>query len=209
MKKAGITVFSLMITLVIILLTVRGCSFSKKTEQNDSKNNQNSVVLQGENNSSGKETFSKEEGEKVPSSTQNSPSNTENKGGESSKKGDVENSGEKVENKNTASASKKEETSNGGTSESGKLGIEKVDEPVLKGINETEALVSGKSSYMLDGKSYVYSIKIILPQGEGFDIIDYFCPKKTYDAVSSGESIKLDYQVDEEGRISINSISKK
>lgn len=209
MKKAGITIFSLIIMLVIILLTVRGCSFSKKTEQNSIQNNQSSVVLQGENNSSEKETSSDEEGEKVSSSTQNSPSNTENKGVEGSKKEDVGSSAENLENKNTFSVNKMEGSNNGGTSESKNPSIEKVDEPILKGSNEIEALVSGKNSYMLDGVSYVYSISIIFPKDGEYDIVNYFCPKKTYDAVSSGESIKLDYQMDEEGRVSINSISKK
>ena len=208
MKKAGITIFSLIITLVIILLTVRGCSFSKKTDENVSKNNQNNVVLQGENNSSEKETSKNEEDKNVPPSTENSTLNSINKGVEDSEKADTGIGAEKVESNNSSKESKDKETSEGGTSDLADVSFEKIDEPILKNNEQIEALVAGKDSYILNEKSYAYSISIIFPKEGEYEIINYFCPKKTYDAVSSGESIKVDYQLDENGKISITSISK-
>ena len=208
MKKAGITIFSLIITLVIILLTVRGCSFSKKTDENVSKNNQNNVVLQGENNSSEKETSKNEEDKNVPPSTENSTSNSINKGVEDSEKADTGIGAEKVESSNSPKEDKDKETSEGGTSDLADVSFEKIDEPILKNNEQIEALVAGKDSYILNEKSYAYSISIIFPKEGEYEIINYFCPKKTYDAVSSGESIKVDYQLDENGKISITSISK-
>lgn len=203
MKKAGITIFSLLIMFIIILLTVRGCTISKKSEQKDVQNSQPEVVLQEKNNTTEKENKDKEESEKVKEDSKNTVSNTEKSGIDEEETPSVESSRENVDSVNTSN-------SNGVSSNStnSNNSFIEIGEPVLGESITVNALVSSKKSYLVDGKSYAYSIGVLLPNEDGYDIVNYYCPKKTYDAVSSGESIKVDYQVDESGKVSINSISK-
>ena len=208
MKKAGITIFSLIIMLVVILLTVRGCSFSKKTDEKDTEKIQNEVVLQGENNSPKKEESNIKEDEKPSSNAENSPLNGINNGVEEDEKADKGNSAEKVETNNGVSSNNKEESNKGGTFDLSDISLEKIEEPILKENQQIDALIAGKDSFILNGQSYAYSISIIFPRDGEYEIVNYFCPKKTYDAVNTGESIKVDYQLDESGKISITSISK-
>lgn len=203
MKKAGITIFSLLIMFIIILLTVRGCTISKKSEQNDVQNSQPEVVLQEKNNTTEKENKDKEESEKVKEDSKNTVSNTEKSGIDEEETPSVESSRENVDSVNTSN-------SNGVSSNStnSNNSFIEIGEPVLGESITVNALVSSKKSYLVDGKSYAYSIGVLLPNEDGYDIVNYYCPKKTYDAISSGESIKVDYQIDESGKVSINSISK-
>lgn len=203
MKKAGITIFSLLIMFIIILLTVRGCTISKKSEQKDVQNSQPEVVLQEKNNTTEKENKDKEESEKVKEDSKNTLSNTEKSGIDEEETPSVESSRENVDSVNTSN-------SNGVSSNStnSNNSFIEIGEPVLGESITVNALVSSKKSYLVDGKSYAYSIGVLLPNEDGYDIVNYYCPKKTYDAISSGESIKVDYQVDESGKVSINSISK-
>ena len=203
MKKAGITIFSLLIMFIIILLTVRGCTISKKSEQKDVQNSQPEVVLQEKNNTTEKENKDKEKSEKVKEDSKNTVSNTEKSGIDEEETPSVESSRENVDSVNTSN-------SNGVSSNStnSNNSFIEIGEPVLGESITVNALVSSKKSYLVDGKSYAYSIGVLLPNEDGYDIVNYYCPKKTYDAISSGESIKVDYQIDESGKVSINSISK-
>lgn len=203
MKKAGITIFSLLIIFIIILLTVRGCTISKKSEQKEVQNSQPEVVLQEKNNTTEKENTDKGEYEKVEEGNKNTSSNTIKNGVEDGEISSIEDHRENADSTNTPNA-------NGVASnytDSSNSFIE-IGEPVLGESITVNALVSSKKSYLVDGKSYAYSIGVLLPNEDGYDIVNYYCPKKTYDAISSGESIKVDYQVDESGKVSINSISK-
>lgn len=203
MKKAGITIFSLLIMFIIILLTVRGCTISKKSEQKDVQKSQPEVVLQEKNNATEKENKDKEESEKVKEDSKNTVSNTEKSGIDEEETPSVESSRENVDSVNTSNSNRVSSNSTNSNNSFIEIG-----EPVLGESITVNALVSSKKSYLVDGKSYAYSIGVLLPNEDGYDIVNYYCPKKTYDAISSGESIKVDYQIDESGKVSINSISK-
>lgn len=210
MKKAGITIFSLLIMLIIILLTVRGCSISKKSEQKEVENSQAEVVLQEKNSSTEKENIEEDEEDKVSEDSKNTSSNTSKNGIEEDENADVGSSAENLEasvSQNTDGVSSNSNNSSAVSGVTDNTFIE-IGEPVLGESITVNALVSSKKSYLVDGKSYAYSIGVLLPNENGYEIVNYYCPKKTYDAVSSGESIKVDYQVDEKGKVSINSISK-
>lgn len=203
MKKAGITIFSLLIIFIIILLTVRGCTISKKSEQKEVQNNQPEVVLQEKNNTTEKENTDKEESEKVEEGNKNTSSNTVKNGVEEEEISSIEDPRENADSTNTSNTNGVASNYTDSTNSFIEIG-----EPVLGESITVNALVSSKKSYLVDGKSYAYSIGVLLPNEDGYDIVNYYCPKKTYDAISSGESIKVDYQVDESGKVSINSISK-
>lgn len=195
MKKAGIAIFTLIIMVIIILLTVRGCSFSKKTEEKTPQNNQPEVVLQGENPSSDKEGINNDGDKTQVQNTEKSPSNGEKTNVEEDKNAKVD----KVEEIEEVENAKEEKS---------QTVFAEIDEPSLGGNNSVNALVSSKKSYLVDGKSYAYSLSIVIPGKDNYNIVNYYCPKKTYDAVNAGDSVKVDYQMDKNGAISINFISK-
>lgn len=195
MKKAGITIFSLIMMVIVILLTVRGFTLEKKSEENVSQNKQPEVVLQEENTSSEKEAIDTDGDKNQVQNTEKSPSNGEKIEVEQDKKAEVE----KDEN------IKEVENSEGGKSQTV---FAETDEPSLGGNNSVNALVSSKKSYLVDGKSYAYSLSIVLPGKDNYNIVNYYCPKKTYDAISAGDTVKVDYQLDKNGAVSINFISR-
>lgn len=195
MKKAGITIFSLIMMVIVILLTVRGFTLEKKSEENVSQNKQPEVVLQEENTSSEKEAIDTDGDKNQVQNTEKSPSNGEKIEVEQDKKAEVE----KDEN------IKEVENSEGGKSQTV---FAETDEPSLGGNNSLNALVSSKKSYLVDGKSYAYSLSIVLPGKDNYNIVNYYCPKKTYDAISAGDTVKVDYQLDKNGAVSINFISR-
>lgn len=206
MKKAGITIFSLIIMIIIILLTVRGCSITKKAEENSVQKESPEVVLQGENNTTEKETSKDDDVKNKVESDEKSTSNSSNTGVEKDKTSSVGTAEEKVE---PSTNSENAEVGNIDTNNIGSADLfMEVDEPSLGSSSTIDALVSGKKSYLVENKSYAYSISIIIPNEGKYNIVDYYCPKKTYDAVSTGESIKVEYQLDDSGNISISSISK-
>lgn len=206
-KKAGTIIFSLLIILIVILLTIKGCSFSKNTKENSSKNISPEVVLQEEVSTAKKEKSNKDGTEKSDDKSKSIPSNTPNKGvkeGENSNLDEVGDSTDSADTKLEKGSPSKDDKN----IEDGSNLFKVVEEPTLGGSTVVDALVSGKQSYMVEEKSYAYSIGLIIPNGGNYNIINYYCPKKTYDAVKVGESVKVDYQLDSNNIISILSISK-
>lgn len=179
MAKAGISLFSIIIILIIILLTVRSCSVRKKEEVSNPPSSE--IVSNSELGNSEVEEKVKE------------PSN---------KKDEKIESEVGIENKEKDKDIEKEGTSN---SDTGFVKIEGVD---LGESLEADMLVSGKSIYKVGESSIAYSIDLVVPLEEGYSVVKYFCPKKTYDALKSGGSVKATYQVDKNGLISITSLSK-
>lgn len=62
-KKAGLVIFTLLIILIIVLLTMKGCSIEKKSEQNVSQNNVSEEVMGSSNQNSDQEKVNLEVGE--------------------------------------------------------------------------------------------------------------------------------------------------
>lgn len=86
--------------------------------------------------------------------------------------------------------------------------LSEVAEPVLGELKSTTAMISSKKIYNLDNTSYAYSITLVLLTGENETTsVEYFCPKKTFDAVSTADSVTAQYQVDSNGIVSIATIS--
>lgn len=87
-------------------------------------------------------------------------------------------------------------------------GLSEVVEPVFSKVIKTSGIVSDKNVYMM-GNSYVYEIKILMVISDGVnETCSYFCPKKTYDALKTSDTVSVSYQVDNAGNISVSTISK-
>lgn len=191
------------ILLVVILIFVRGCTVSKNIEQNDSNKNGSEVVLVGDdknNSSEGKTEESENTSEDSVKNDTENMSEIEGNTGETSSKEDVDNSSETVETENTQQG--------GVILEEGKKAIYEVAEPELSAIQEMSVLVSGKHVYRTSGSSYAYSIGLIFPSSDGYVVVEYFCPKKTYNEVTTGDTVTATFQLDKNGVVAITSISK-
>lgn len=87
------------------------------------------------------------------------------------------------------------------------LCLNKVEEPVLSELREVHAAVLSKNVYALN-RSYGYMIELVVSNNGNDIVLNYFCPRKTYDALAVGDAVKIQYQSDENGIISIASVSR-
>lgn len=182
-KKTGIIIVVFLIFILMILYLIKGCSITKKVETPVSSTNTVSVTKQtSENTTSNVVETSSEITETTTVFVEPSNSLPE-------------------ETKEVISAKpKKEETKDDG--------IEEVNEPVLSETISTSGLVSGKSVYKV-GNSYMYSVSLIVVTGNEKNVpCKYFCPKNTWDALNVGDTLKVSFQTDTNGNISVNTISK-
>lgn len=92
--------------------------------------------------------------------------------------------------------------------ESSDNSLVEVNDPALSEVVQAQGMVSGKKVYSI-GTGYMYEIRVIMMVGENSIFCSYYCPRKTYDALSIGDSLMVDYQTDSSGNISVSSISKQ
>lgn len=211
LKKSGLLLVILLLVIIFFLVFMRSCTISRKNESkgvlkntseevmlmnNKSTSSENKVSQKQENTSntenklstntteSGTNVGSSEVNKQVESSTENNTSN-------------VTPVGEKVSEENTVSVNTQSNT------------LVKVEGEIDLGDSyQTSVVVGGKEAFLLESKCYVYSINIIFPNGEDYDIVKYFCAKKTFEALNQGDVLKVEYQLDSNGKVSITSISK-
>jgi hypothetical protein len=81
-------------------------------------------------------------------------------------------------------------------------------EPALGAEITSSGMVKGLYMYKIGG-SYTYGVNLLLLTGNDSSIeCYYFCPRKTYSALSIGDSLSVTYQQDSMGNVSVMSISK-
>lgn len=177
----GATVAILIAGVIIILiigLTIRGCTLEKDT--NSSSNGEVSkttVSIPTENSQNMAET---------------NLNNTEN----STVYQEVGTTSN--ENLNSSNADNNVEKSNS---------LKETPEPNFGEPLQTTGIVVSKHCYSYDG-SYIYSLTISMLVGDITKTAQYFCPKNSYDALNSADAINITYQQDTKGSVSISSISK-
>lgn len=86
-------------------------------------------------------------------------------------------------------------------------GLEKVEEPSLGELREVTAAVLSKNVFKM-GKTYGYMIELVVVNNDKEIELNYFCPRKTYDALVIGDTVMVQYQSSEDGIISIASVSR-
>ena len=183
-KKTGLILVGVLVVVLIILFSVKGCSITKKVKTPSSSTSSVNRVNQSSVETTSKmvEVQSKIE-EKTTVFVESSSSSSEDTNVGKSE----ENTTEKVKSD---------------------ISFEKVNEPVLSEGIDTSGIVSGKSVYKV-GNSYMYAISLVIVTGnENNSPCKYFCPKNTWNALSVGDTVKATFQTDSQGNISINTISK-
>lgn len=211
-KKSGWIVAALIMILIISILFFRRCSVSK--EVNSPQNNQTQEVVEEEYNQNESITIETESESNENSSDsdeldtsldQNSNSDVQNDSSSQSQELEQQSQqGKDSDIQNTADTSK-----NNVSNSSDGISITEVNEPVLSDVIESSGMVSSKDIYLSNGGSYVYSINLLVLQGDdSYSTVEYFCPKTTYDAVTTGDTLIVTYQSDSNGNISISSVAR-
>lgn len=194
MATAGIVV-ALLVVVLIVIITIRGCTIEK--EQNSNQTQGTTISVSAE----------QPEGTKKPDevATENSDFNSKNVESDTSRTENLTSAPASNPNGNTAEKSENVEGS--GNSETTDGGLSEVVEPALNNPSTTRGIVVGKHSYLYKG-SYVYGVSLSILIGDEAKTVQYFCPKKTYDALKSTDALTVSYQEDSVGTISVISISK-
>lgn len=172
------------IVVFLLVMTIRGCSVSKTVKSGQSGQMYETVVTEPSKNATN--------AMREPS---NSGQNTPNF--EGTVTAPVENS--------TSGNNSNSTTNNPAGSNNG--GVVEVASPELSGVDTDYGMVIGKHIYIKNG-SYIYGVNISIVINESSVMAEYFCPRKTYDSLKSGDSLEVKYQVDSNGNISIYSIAK-
>lgn len=87
------------------------------------------------------------------------------------------------------------------------LTLTEVSNPSLSDIFTAQGVVFDKKQYLFND-SYIYNIVLMINISEDQIVqTNYFCPKKTFDALYVPAPLQVEYQYDEYGRVSVNSIS--
>ena len=191
LATTGILIVGIIIV-IILLLTVRGCTIEKKANQDNNGSNTSSI------------------------STENTYNNQKNSGNnQGNYDNNYTNQQQVVSTPNSVGEIKEFPAvinqEDGTSSESM---VSSVDSPLIEGsepilcdLYETQGMVVNKSTYTFDN-SYVYQVCLALLIGDEVYNAYYFCPNKTYDALSSMDYVKVEFQLDGDENFSIYSISK-
>lgn len=178
----GATIFLVVgacIVLFILVLTIRGCSISKNVNSGSYEQSYETLPTQPL-------LYPTEGPRETTKPVQNSP-------------------------ENECSVPTPEENSTSGNESTPTIkepnGFSEVAEPVLSSVKTSYGMVVGKHIYTKGG-SYIYGVNISVVIGDESVSVEYFCPRKTYDGLNSGDSLNVAYQVDSNGNISVYSISK-
>ena len=207
-KKTGLILIIILFIVMIILYSVRGCSVIKKSDGSS-----NSTVASTASSETTEGTTENID-ESVPNNTEN-VATTEGVSSASTEENTTENNvgtnpvfivNSTEESNNTSEVSTTEiPTVNNENSES----MQEVDTPVLGEVVATTGIVSGKTVYKV-GNEYVYVVKLIVVVGDDKNIsCKYYCTRRSWDSVNSGNSVNVVIKTDTEGTISIESISNQ
>ena len=191
LKKAGLFLALFVFIIIIVMISIRSCSIKLKQSKDASQNSANEDTVGFDVNLETTEGISDE--------TENSDVDTE--------KSAVSDTEKVVPSTEESVASESSEIASS-TDESNSTELLEVGTPSLGSEEQTSVIVSGKQVYTLDNSSYVYTVSLIFPNGEDYEVVKYFCSKRTYDGVSQGETVNVTYQRDANGLISITTISK-
>lgn len=177
-------VIGLAVAAFILIITVRGCSVQKSVNSGSSSQTSQTVSTEPPTTSSN-----------VPSeTTKPTQKELENQGSVTSP----------VENPTTPNDPNSSGEQSGVVDNSG---FSEVADPVLSETRTGYGMVVGKHIYKKSG-SYIYGVTLSIIINERSVTAEYFCPRRTYDELSSGDSLDIIYQVDSNGSVSIYSISR-
>lgn len=202
--KSAIVMVFLIVILVIIILGIRGCSIQKKVESPGTMGvapGESTGVVVTERNT---DKFVSEE---------NNMSGVEivdgaNEGISEGSELDTETPTEEEVVSSNEPITENAQVSEGTSDNSSEVTLKKVDSMDIVEKYSSDALISSKSIYLSDDGSYVYSLSLLIPLGEGYRSVEYMCSVSSWKAVEMNESISVEYGMDNNGNIIILSLMK-
>lgn len=182
---AGILIGILFIV-AILILTVASCHVEKKenVSQNGGSTISSSTVVSKPVSNAGENSVKNEEQTTVFSEVATTSSENLNS---ANNQGTVSKDTNPVEKKDS--------------------GLSEVALPAFGNELTSKGIVISKHVYSYEG-SYIYGINISVLIGDTTQTVNYFCPKNTYDALNTTDTLSIVYQQDSSGLVSISSISK-
>jgi hypothetical protein len=182
---AGI-LMGILFIVAILILTVASCQVEKKenVSQNDGSVISSSTAVSEPVSNMGENSVKNEEQTTVFSEV--ATTSSENSKSANSQK-PVENSQNSVVDSNS--------------------GLKEVALPAFGNELNSKGIVISKHVYSYEG-SYIYGINVSVLIGDTTKTVQYFCPKNTYDALNTTDTLSVVYQQDSSGGVSIVSISK-
>lgn len=201
-KKTMFVLVGFMVFVICVLLFVRSCSVARKSGRPISQDKpqvesqvNDGVPISNMGSSNGNNT-EKSVNSNMSDSSLDTGSNS------------VEKSNE-VENAVSVKEPEKEEPMNNVSSDPKKVNEfeEQINPDVqLSDKVDSNGLISSKKVYKFNG-SFIYGVEIIVLAGDSEELTcQYFCPYKTYSSVNVGDTVKVSYQKDADGVVSIYSI---
>lgn len=182
---AGI-LMGILFIVAILILTVASCQVEKKenVSQNDGSVISSSTAVSEPVSNVGENSVKNEEHTTVFSEVATTSSEKSNS---ANFQNPVENSQNSVADSNS--------------------GLKEVALPAFGNELNSKGIVISKHVYSYEG-SYIYGINVSVLIGDTTKTVQYFCPKNTYDALNTTDTLSVVYQQDSSGGVSIVSISK-
>lgn len=182
---AGI-LMGILFIVAILILTVASCQVEKKenVSQNDGSVILSSTAVSEPVSNVGENSVKNEEQTTVFSEVATTSSEKSNS---ANSQNPVENSQNSVVDNNS--------------------GLKEVALPAFGNELNSKGIVISKHVYSYEG-SYIYGINVSVLIGDTTKTVQYFCPKNTYDALNTTDTLSVAYQQDSSGGVSIVSISK-
>lgn len=182
---AGI-LMGILFIVAILILTVASCQVEKKenVSQNDGSVISSSTAVSEPVSNVGENSVKNEEQTTVFSEVATTSSENSNS---ANSQNPVENSQNSVVDSNS--------------------GLKEVALPAFGNELNSKGIVISKHVYSYEG-SYIYGINVSVLIGDTTKTVQYFCPKNTYDALNTTDTLSVVYQQDSSGGVSIVSISK-
>lgn len=182
---AGI-LMGILFIVAILILTVASCQVEKKenVSQNDGSVISSSTAVSEPVSNVGENSVKSEEQTTVFSEVATTSSEKSNS---ANSQNPVENSQNSVADSNS--------------------GLKEVALPAFGNELNSKGIVISKHVYSYEG-SYIYGINVSVLIGDTTKTVQYFCPKNTYDALNTTDTLSVVYQQDSSGGVSIVSISK-
>jgi len=214
-KTTGIVLIAFLLILLLVICTIKGCSISKEpvkianTETTTKPKVQQTTPKTGDVDANNSENVPNNSSTSVATPNGNNSTNTgSNNQGTSQPQVQTP-----IQQQNPVPNQQQTQVPNQTTTQQpvqvNSNTLQKVDENVVLSNKLTATgIVTSKSIYMKE-TAYLYEVGIVVVTGNGTSTVcKYYCPRNSYDAVSMGTSLSVTYQLDGNGNISINTISK-
>lgn len=205
--KTGLLIVAVLIMLALILITIKGCNLEKTSNKRPNQGSANTAVTTAQISAENSGDIGNDNSENAPVFPSVDSTSAENPTTGNVVTDQPEVSQGNSQGGNSGGNNNSQPSENPGSNADTKDVLVEVPAPALSEEISTTGIVVGKHSYSFNG-SYIYGVHISIIYGDATKSVYYFCPKKTFDALNSTDTLTVRYALDSAGNVSISSISK-